>query len=125
MKKAIIIAMGLILTSGACFAAEQGSMIKRAKPAAAAAAETITSQTVQGAIEAIIPADAAKKTKAELSFKNDNGNVEKFLLSKLAVYDSNAKRFTLSALKAGDKAKVQYVINKDGALEARSIMLVK
>ena len=119
MKKATFI-VSLILTTGLCFGAEQEGTVKMSKPSGA-----IATQVVQGTIDSINLADPAKKLKAEISLKQENGSVVKFLLSEPVVYDGNSMHITLSQLKTGEKAKVQYFTTKEGVREAKSITLVR
>lgn len=120
MKKTAIVLMSLIFLNGVCFGAVNSGTAKMTKSSLA----TIP-QIAEGAIDSIIPADPGKKSRAQISLKQENGNIENFLLGKTEVYDLDAKRVKLSLLKAGEKAKIQYFTTKDGLRKAQSITLVR
>ena len=120
MNKTICILMGLMLTSGVCFAKEHSAANK---PTTQATAHKF--HVAQGIIDALTPADAAAKVKAGISLKEDNGSVEKFIVSKATVFNADAKTIVFSQLKPGEKVKVAYSTNKDGGHVARSITEIR
>lgn len=115
MKKTAFILMGLLLTSGLCFAATPA---KENKSASAMAA-----QTISGTIDSIRKGSASEKP--GISLKEDNGTVLKLSLSKASIHDASGKSIDLDQLKSGDKATVKYVTTKNGNNRARSVTLVK
>ncbi|MCB9757949.1 MAG: hypothetical protein H6753_05975 [Candidatus Omnitrophica bacterium] len=121
MKKVSLVLTGVLLTSGLCFAADQGVATKMVNPSTIA----VKSSTAQGTIESISAADPTKNLSAGLSLRAEDGKIVKFLLATPAVYSADAKRLQLNQIKAGEKAMVKYSANKDGSLEARSIQLIK
>ena len=119
MNKYLLTGAGLILIPGLCLGAENNQTKMMKSPPQAA------TKMAQGTLDAINIGYTAKKVPADIALKEDNGSVIKFLVTHPSVMAVDNKHITLAQLKAGEKARVEYVINATGQNKAKSIMLMK
>jgi len=122
MKRVAILLFALGVLSSVCFG--QGAELKTQKGGTPPplVKKTILPSEVKGIIAAIDLPEPAKGIRPKISLVSGDGQQFVFMVrSTTTVYGPDWKAISLDKLEKGRLVRVQYIINKEGFLEAQSI----
>ncbi|MBF0479946.1 MAG: hypothetical protein HQL26_10730 [Candidatus Omnitrophica bacterium] len=128
MKKLLLAVGTVALVSGVCFAQQPVAPVAPVAPVSqvAAAVQKVESLKIKGTVEAVVVADAAKGTKAEITVVEEKGKSVKCVVSaETPIMDKETKAsVSVDKIKKGEKIVVKYTTNKEGLNIAEAIKIL-
>jgi len=120
MKKIILVLFAVTFVSSLCFA-QQSSV-----PVSKAATKPVEIKTFTGKVVAVSLANPAKGTNSKLEVVNEAGQKLSFVIRvNTTITAKDGRILSLSEIKNGDKASLEYYTTKKGINRAKSIKMVE